>query len=620
MEYPMSMSQGFEPVKTTIGQMLISRKYQIPDFQREFTWGKSDFQTLAEDILQSEKKSTTPFLGTFMFIGVQGDDVVKITDGQQRLTSIFIFLACLRDKLYEIKKDNYADAIQERFLCQRDNENSLQATLETNATYKYVDYIIVNKNPYYTDDDFDKNNDEIQKFKVAQMVFGKTLERHSNQSDKEYFNWLSSIRDTITSAFAINLFSAEKKEAYLAFESLNSKGQPLSDLDLIKNRIIYTAETPNFIVKFVEIWKSVREKNAALKQKKIIGYGQYNSIDQWLMISVLRSNNVLSEDFLHHENYWLYKAFKNHFTNIEEGIDGKYLKIIAQFKVYSDALHELYFPNIDNWHSQTGKRIYRNLGFLSLLLNSDYVHDSSLLEILTELFMVAYNKRETTSYFTSTLLLEITDFILGSCILFGMFSQSSQLIIDHSRRKQVFFRQSLKTILHKFISVSTKTEAYETVSKLKTLMFLFYRANKKKELFYNINFTKKIGDDKIKRFENVTTKYILECIFLIENSVSLVDHGMSVEHIVPESSQKDYSDNLGNLTLLEDSINSGAADTPVANKIENYYPKSRNKEVLQSVIPLFQNITHQEEKIKINERAHFLESKFFEYSESLFRI
>ncbi|ORI85984.1 hypothetical protein BMS95_08670, partial [Leuconostoc pseudomesenteroides] len=589
----MSLGQGFEPVKTTIGQMLISRKYQIPDFQREFTWGKSDFQTLAEDILQNEKKSATLFLGTFMFIGLQGDDVVKITDGQQRLTSIFIFLACLRDRLYEIGKDNYGDAIQERFLCQRDNENALQATLETNATYEYVDYILVNKNPYYDDENFGENNDEIQKFKIAQEVFKKVLEHNSDQNDEEYFKWLLSVRETITKAFAINLFSADKKEAYLAFESLNSKGQPLSDLDLIKNRIIYTAETQNFIAKFVDMWKKVREKNADLKQKIFVEYQPHGSIDQWLMISVLKSNNILDDDFLYLENYQLYKSFKNYFTNISEGIDSTYLKIINQFKVYSEALHEIYFPNINNWHSQTGKRIYRDFGFLSLLLNSDYINDVSLLDMLTELFMVAYHKHKTTHYFTSTLLLEITDFILGSCILFGVVSQVSQLIIGQ-RRKQVLFRQSLKNILHELNLASSKAESYASVSNLKALMFLFYRANKNNNLYTNIHFTKKTGNDKIKIYENITTKYILECVFLFENNVSLVDSGMSVEHIVPESTQKQYTNNLGNLTLLEDSINSGAADTPVSDKIENYYSQSRNKDVLQSVIPHFQNIIHQE--------------------------
>ncbi|WP_273730890.1 DUF262 domain-containing protein [Leuconostoc mesenteroides] len=615
----MSLGQGFEPVKTTIGQMLISRKYQIPDFQREFTWGKSDFQTLAEDILQNEKKSATLFLGTFMFIGLQGDDVVKITDGQQRLTSIFIFLACLRDRLYEIGKDNYGDSIQERFLCQRDNENALQATLETNATYEYVDYILVNKNPYYDDENFGENNDEIQKFKIAQEVFKRVLEHNSDQNDEEYFKWLLSVRETITKAFAINLFSADKKEAYLAFESLNSKGQPLSDLDLIKNRIIYTAETQNFIAKFVDMWKKVREKNADLKQKIFVEYQPHGSIDQWLMISVLKSNNILDDDFLYLENYQLYKSFKNYFTNTSEGIDSTYLKIINQFKVYSEALHEIYFPNINNWHSQTGKRIYRDFGFLSLLLNSDYINDVSLLDMLTELFMVAYHKNKTTHYFTSTLLLEITDFILGSCILFGVVSQVSQLIIGQ-RRKQVFFRQSLKNILHELNLASSKAESYASVSNLKALMFLFYRANKNNNLYTNIHFTKKTGNDKIKIYENITTKYILECVFLFENNVSLVDPGMSVEHIVPESTQKQYTNNLGNLTLLEDSINSGAADTPVSDKIEKNYSQSRNKDVLQSVIPHFQNIIRQEEKIKIDERTRFLESKFFEYSENLFKI
>ncbi|OQJ78156.1 hypothetical protein BMS81_10605 [Leuconostoc pseudomesenteroides] len=72
------------------------------------------------------------------------------------------------------------------------------------------------------------------------------------------------------------------------------------------------------------MWKKVREKNADLKQKIFVEYQPHGSIDQWLMISVLKSNNILDDDFLYLENYQLYKSFKNYFTNISEGIDSTY--------------------------------------------------------------------------------------------------------------------------------------------------------------------------------------------------------------------------------------------------------------------------------------------------------
>ena len=87
----------FKPVDKTIKDLLISgHPFEIPRFQRAYSWEKRHYAEFLQDIISNlriEKGQITSdayFVGTMLFIGnfiESGKSVVKVVDGQQRLTT-----------------------------------------------------------------------------------------------------------------------------------------------------------------------------------------------------------------------------------------------------------------------------------------------------------------------------------------------------------------------------------------------------------------------------------------------------------------------------------------------------------------------------------------------------
>lgn len=96
-----------EPIKA--GQERLSRVFSdefafaIPTYQRPYAWEKEQAEALLEDIsaaLQDAietKDPVTYFLGSIVLIKQPGSPEAKVVDGQQRLTTLSILLAVLRD-------------------------------------------------------------------------------------------------------------------------------------------------------------------------------------------------------------------------------------------------------------------------------------------------------------------------------------------------------------------------------------------------------------------------------------------------------------------------------------------------------------------------------------------
>jgi uncharacterized protein with ParB-like and HNH nuclease domain len=87
-------------------QVLIEGKKQfiVPLFQRPYTWKRKDWEMLFEDLawLYENNEIDTHFMGSIVTIPMASAPQNKINkflliDGQQRLTTIFVILALLRD-------------------------------------------------------------------------------------------------------------------------------------------------------------------------------------------------------------------------------------------------------------------------------------------------------------------------------------------------------------------------------------------------------------------------------------------------------------------------------------------------------------------------------------------
>ena len=75
--------------------------YNIPPFQRNYSWEEKNCKELYEDIVNNCKKNKAYFIGMFMYYNegpYTGNEHSNVLiDGQQRLTTIMLLLCAIRD-------------------------------------------------------------------------------------------------------------------------------------------------------------------------------------------------------------------------------------------------------------------------------------------------------------------------------------------------------------------------------------------------------------------------------------------------------------------------------------------------------------------------------------------
>lgn len=237
------------------GLLTSTRQYKIPRFQRDFSWDQSNYEEFFEDIVNNiyfrngEFVTSQYYLGNMLFLGEKEDNEVEVVDGQQRLTTITIFLAALRDTLYSIVDDqnakDYADTIHSEYLIKK-IDGKPQRKLQTMSSFPYFTQTIQdNEKPAFKvepkteEEEALKKTFEFFKKQIAKKHFLNKISKTCNQkfTEEYYVEALKSVREQLLNSEIIDIFVTDRKQVNKIFENINSKGKPLTQVDLIKNTI-----------------------------------------------------------------------------------------------------------------------------------------------------------------------------------------------------------------------------------------------------------------------------------------------------------------------------------------------------------------------------------------------
>ena len=102
-----------------------NKQFLVPLFQRTYSWDKKEWDTLWSDLeeLHEEAHQRNHFIGSAVTIpqdsAASGVAKFLLIDGQQRLTTILIILALLRDRAKELPDNSLGDEINDSFLANR---------------------------------------------------------------------------------------------------------------------------------------------------------------------------------------------------------------------------------------------------------------------------------------------------------------------------------------------------------------------------------------------------------------------------------------------------------------------------------------------------------------------
>jgi hypothetical protein len=230
---------NIKPSESTIRIIFESGFYKIPRFQRPYSWDRGNIEEFWSDVSEG---TSSYFIGSMVFYK-KGKDEIYIVDGQQRLTTITIFLAALRDSLVNSEEKSLAKGIQ-NVIERKDLNDERRYVLLTETSYPYFQEHIQK----FGEPDLDadptpeelglKGAHDFALEKLAEIVSGIENTSLPIQKKKERIrSTLAALRDRLLALQVIIVLLDNEDDAYVIFETLNTRGKDLAVEDLLKNHL-----------------------------------------------------------------------------------------------------------------------------------------------------------------------------------------------------------------------------------------------------------------------------------------------------------------------------------------------------------------------------------------------
>lgn len=248
----------------SIGDLLTSGYFVIPRFQRPYSWDSENISDFWNDTVVN--KAADYFIGS-MVVYTLGDRRFGVVDGQQRLTTIMILLSVLRDRLEDEGFQAQADGLHK--LIERENiENDKEFVLQTQTSYPYFQDQILSRGNGELQPDL---HDEEERIQAAHLQFDALVRQlvdsikadstlNAKRKQERIGEGLTAIRNTLLALKLIFVTLDSEDDAYLIFETLNTRGKDLALADLVKNHFTKILKAKNKALDQTTIkWNKARE-------------------------------------------------------------------------------------------------------------------------------------------------------------------------------------------------------------------------------------------------------------------------------------------------------------------------------------------------------------------------
>jgi len=228
------------------------QQYVIPLFQRPYSWEARQWSILWADLIElcEEEKARNHFIGSMVTMPSrsvpEGVSKFVLIDGQQRLTTLLILLAVVRDKARRDGEGKLADKIDDLMLKNRHQEGTdVYKVLPTALQADRTEFCAI------MDAALPSAGGRIAN---AYTFFEKKLRTQpAIRLDRLYMVVCKNL-------VLVSIVLDRDDNPYLIFESLNAKGQPLEQADLIRNFFFMRVHVASQDKVFRECWQPMQER------------------------------------------------------------------------------------------------------------------------------------------------------------------------------------------------------------------------------------------------------------------------------------------------------------------------------------------------------------------------
>lgn len=509
-----------------------STHFILPHFQRPYTWELNNWKDLLDDVKRiygayDDQKPPEHFMGALVVVndGTIGVSIpaYKLVDGQQRLTTISLLLRAL----YEYAGDEKLRRRILKYLLNEDEDGEVR--------YKLLPTL--------------KNGDRQTFVRVIEgEVFEHDADKTPSMVDNAYRYLLRAVRQwvmtdgyeperlfkVITATLQFVFIKIDQQERpYAIFESLNAKGKPLTQTDLVRNYIAM----------------------------KLPGKQQERVFDQyWAKI-----DDLLNEDRTVARIGEL-TAFLRHYLACKTGDVERVDMIYIRFR---DRM-ESQFGAPDLFEEEL-KRLHQFAVWYDRLIRPEREPNAQLREMLHRL-----NTLESTTAYP--LLMAAYDSHHGGKLSLAMFVQGLQVLENYQvRRTLVGDSGYTNRMFPGIIKMLTYANYPDSLRKV-LLSRRFIPDNRLRQELPNRPIYDRAAQSRLVFILEEVEKYLSRG----SDGYARLNSAPTLEHILPQKPTEDwktelgegfkeaydeYVDTLGNLTLVTQSLNSRLSNHPFAEKL-----------------------------------------------------
>lgn len=232
------------------GALLEGNKYyKIPPFQREYKWKRAQIDNLVEDLERlADGEEDAHFMGAIIMdqqpTGPAEPTVYEVIDGQQRLTTVYLMICAAVEVLLRQNQTETAGSYAVTYIMTREGVNKYKSSLVPSLPDQGdLNWVI----------------DQLWEKGLKSQLVGSAWEklplreRRNGQVEKVYQLWskyLSKVyksggmgrleammRAALTGLTAVQIVVKDPTSGPKIFDSLNSKQEPMTTGDLVRNEV-----------------------------------------------------------------------------------------------------------------------------------------------------------------------------------------------------------------------------------------------------------------------------------------------------------------------------------------------------------------------------------------------
>ena len=525
-------------------------QFVIPDFQRSFVWTEKEVETLFSDFKEdtdnyTDRLDTLPgyLLGNIVLISNENNPTrFDVIDGQQRLTTLTLIFCALNNLFKDIAEETrrnlganadmwmgHTFSFKEYF---RILDNNLQFVdykilhtqdLEFKETYKSI----IKQGALVSDEDNTSANN-------LEAVYESILQHLRSIYDNEPQKLLYFLQYLTTKVKLIETTAPSIERAFQLFEILNNRGQSLEPLDLLKNYLLKNLTsapgiTQNQIKDFSDSWSQFLKNLKDTGKSKVI---ETSTFIKHFIIGT-KAINVKKKDLFEHfkDN----ELVANDILQLSSDINS-ISKVYAS--INKDPLSNDFLSNDDGMYT------------LFTLFNTVQIHP---------LLMPFYNAPRVDK-------VRLVDAAVRyvAAVIFS-YTQTNAIEAE--------LPEIIEKILHES-DLARRLEVAVTELELRTKPYV--------DLIRALLPVKDFGSkDKKKAPKAFQILKFIE-LYLNQKDSIKTSKKIELEHIMPqaadnedysfddEDTRKEYLNHLGNLTLLDKSLNASVKNGNFADKLDHY--------------------------------------------------